>query len=117
MSTKMGKSDDEIACDRILVELGKRNARMATSLTRELLRAKFTKNSTFDAKLEKLRMLACRDPHLLKEIVQDIKRGVGPSGKSGMTSNFVQFLERMPNLKGAESLSYTEYTGGNYKND
>lgn len=117
MSTKKGKSDDERACDRILVELGKRNARLAASLTEEILRAKFTNISTFDTKFEKLRMLASRDPHLLKEIVQDIKRSDGPSGKSGSTSNFVQFLERMPNLRGADSLSYTEYTGGNYKND
>lgn len=110
------KSEDERACDRILIELGKRNARAASSITKLTSSKKFENLSKFERKLERIRLLAVREPGLLREIVVEIKKDQGPSGKSGETSQLINFLERMPNLRGTEGLSYAEFTGGNFKN-
>ncbi len=116
MSDSKHKTEDERACDRILIELGRRDAALASSLTELISKPKFTQMSKFEKKLTKLKLLRDRQPDLLREIVAELRKIDGPSGKSGTTSPFIKFLEGMPNLRGSESGEYTEYSGGNYRN-
>lgn len=115
MSQGKNKSEDERACDRILIELGARDAKLASSLTEWLSKSEFAQKTTFEKKLEKVKLLGKRQPDLLREIVAELKKGDGPAEKTGTISPLVRFLERMPNLKGAEITGYAEYTGGNYR--
>ena len=110
------KSESEIAADRILLELPKRDRRLAQFLTKEFNRKQHQTLQPLERKIRKIQILGAINRPLLEEIVASLAAAHGPAGKSSISpKSMISFIERMPHLKGDEVMQYQEMFGGNYK--
>lgn len=117
MSGKNITREIELAADKILVELPKRDRRLAKKLTKQMSSPMYDSLDQAQKKMRKLQILAAVNRPLLEDIVSVLASQHGPAGKTGVwPKSMGSFLERMPNLRSDELAGYQEITGGNYRN-